>query len=258
MCRNLTAPASLALVLVLSAAAPALAGPATAPAADAKTPPAAPRKADPAARAAADRLDPLSRAAFWAGEVQADPTDAVAGVKLAASLRTLGRYDEAANAAGAVLVVKPDDLDALLEVGRARIAQGQAFYGIAPLEKAQGLAPGDWRPPSLLAVAYGETKREAESRDAYARALKLSPDNPQVLSNLALSLATRGETAEAERLLRRAATLPGAGAQERQNLALVLGYEGKLAEAETLIRKDLPPEVADQNIAYLKSIAAAR
>ena len=54
-------------------------------------------------------------------------------MRLASALRAMGRYDEAAAAAGRVLVVRPDDLDALLEQGRAKIAQGQAFYAIAPL-----------------------------------------------------------------------------------------------------------------------------
>ena len=44
--------------------------------------------------------------------------------------------------------------------------------------------------------------------------------------------------------------------QIRQNLALILGLEGKLAEAEQLERQDLPPELADANIAYLKAASS--
>ena len=39
----------------------------------------------------------------------------------------------------------------------------------------------------------------------------------------------------------------------RQNLALILGLEGKLAEAERLERQDLPPELAEANMAYLRA-----
>ena len=215
-------------------------------------------KADAATRAAAERLDPLTRATFWAAEVQVDPTDAQAGTKLAASLRAIGRYEEASGAAGRVLIGHPDDVEALLEAGRADIAGGQAFYGIAPLEHAQAVAPGDWRIPALLGVAYSEVKRPADSEAAYGRALQLSPENPSVLSNKAMVLAARGDTPGAEVLLRRAAAQPTATIKERQNLALVLGYEGKLAEAEQLIRRDLPPEQADANLAYLKAVADAR
>ena len=268
MCPNARSPArriALAAALMgsaltgpvaLAATAPPPAKPA--PAAVVAKAPEGPKRADAATRAAAERLDPLARAAFWAQEVRVDPSEPAAGVKLAASLRALGRYDEAAQAVQQVLILKPNDLDALLEAGRVRIAQGEPFYGVEPLERAQTLAPGDWRPASLLAVAYAETKRDAESRTAYARALQLSPENPQVISNMALSLATHGQAAEAERMLRHAALLPGATARERQNLALVLGLQGKMGEAETLIRRDLPPDMADANLAYLKAAADAR
>ena len=37
--------------------------------------------------------------------------------------------------------------------------------------------------------------------------------------------------------------------------ALVLGLEGKLDEAEQIQRQDLPPQMADNNLAYLKAAA---
>lgn len=264
LCLNLRAAASLGTAAVATAvlALPASAAPSVpakaAPAAATTPAPSPPKKADPAARAAADRLEPLARAAFWDHEVELDPTDVQAGVKLAGALRSLGRYDEAATAAQQVLVIKPQEVEALLELGRTRIAQGQSFYGVDPLEQAQRLAPNDWRPPSLLGVAYGEVKRDADSHVAFDRAITLSPDNPSVLSNMAMSLAAHGDAPGAETLLRRAALQPTATAKERQNLAIVLGYEGKLFEAEQLIRRDLPPEIADSNIAYLRSVAQAR
>jgi Flp pilus assembly protein TadD len=60
----------------------------------------------------------------------------------------------------------------------------------------------------------------------------------------------------AETYLRQAVAAPGATAQERQNLALVLGLQGKIAEAEPLLRRDLPPDVANANLAYLREAAA--
>ena len=57
-------------------------------------------KARPEERAAADRLEPLARAAFWGREAQLDPADAEAGVKLSAALRALGQYDAASPVGG--------------------------------------------------------------------------------------------------------------------------------------------------------------
>ena len=206
-----------------------------------------------AVRATYDRMDALSRSVFWASEQQADPTDAVAGVKLAQALRELGRYDQAAEAAQATLTVQPNNLDALLELGRAHIARGQAFYGVAPLEQARDLAPRDWRPYSLLGVAYEQVRRTDDARAAWNQALALSPDNPDVLTNAATAALTHGDAPGAETLLRRAVAQPTASAKVRQNLAMVLGLQGKMGEAEQILRRELPPEQAEQNLQWLRS-----
>ena len=216
------------------------------------------RKASPEQRALADRLDPLSRATFWSNETDIDPTDAVAGVKLSAVLRELGRFEEADSAAGRVLAMQPDNYDALLETARARIAGRKGFYAIESLKMAIKSHPGDWRPQSLMGVALEQSERPAEAREAYQRALTLSPENPAVLSNLAMSYAAAGDRAQAEQLLRRAVAKPDATITERQNLALVIGLQGRIEEAERLIRADLPPDVASSNLAYLKSMQPAR
>ena len=218
--------------------------------------PEAPRKATAEQRAEADRLEPLARATFWANEVDVDPRDPVAGVRLAAALRALGRDDEAANAAEQVLIVDPANKDALLESARAHLAAGQGFYAIEPLNKLHAAEPKDWRFVSLLGVAYEQVSRTTDAEAAWRQALQMSPDNPAILSNLAMHYAARGQSSEAEQLLRQAAARPDATVQVRQNLALILGLQGKLGEAEELERQDLPPEQADANIAYLKAASS--
>jgi Flp pilus assembly protein TadD len=66
---------------------------------------------------------------------------------------------------------------------------------------------------------------------------------------------TRGDIAGAEPLLRRAAAQPGASLKVRLNLAMVLGLTGNMAEAERMLRRDLPPEAADRNLAWLRERA---
>ena len=217
--------------------------------------PTAPRKASAEQRAEAERLEPLARAAFWANEAAIDPRDEEAGVRLAAALRTLGRNEEAAGAAQQVLVIDPADKPALLEEARAFVAAGRGFYAVDPLTRLGGKDAKDWRVLSLLGVAFEQVSRLDEAQAAWRRALELSPDNPAVLSNLAMHAAAQGQAGEAETLLRRAAAQPGASIQVRQNLALILGLQGKLAEAETIQRQDLPPELAEANMAYLRAAA---
>jgi Flp pilus assembly protein TadD len=219
------------------------------------TPAAPQRKATPEERAQADRLDPLARAAFWSNQAGLDPRDLDADIHLASALRALGQNAEAAQAAGQALVIDPSNRDAMMEQARAYLAAGRGFYAIAPLEKLRDLDARDWRIWSLLGVAYAQVSRDQDAASALRQALVLSPDNPAVLSNQAMQAAAHGDLASAEALLRQAAADPRATVQERQNLALVLGLQGKFAEAERLVRKDLPPALAENNIAYWKAAA---
>ena len=207
--------------------------------------------ADAAMRASYDRADALSRSVFWSEQQQINPMDPVAGVKTAQALRELGQFDQAAETAQGVLTLQPANIEAMLEVGRAHIARGQAFYGIAALEQARAAAPRDWRPLSLLGVAYQQVRRADDAKAAWNEALRLSPDNPDVLTNAAIAQMGEGNAPSAEILLRRAAAQPGASLKVRQNLALSLGLQGKTAEAEQILRRDLPPEVADANLRWL-------
>jgi Flp pilus assembly protein TadD len=248
MCRKLVLAATVLSLLAL----PAVAADAPAKGKPAAT---APRKATAEQRAAAERAEPLARAAFWAHELEIDPTEPDAGLKLAAALRQMGQYDKAAETAQSVAVNNPTNAEAWLEVARGRVGAGKGFYAIEPARKAQALKPRDWRPASLLGIGLEQSERYVEAEAAYRQALTLSPDNPAVLANLAMLKAGQGDGDQAEALLRKAVAQPGATIQIRQNLSLVLGMRGKLAEAEQLMRQDLPPEVANNNLAYLRAIA---
>jgi Flp pilus assembly protein TadD len=249
--------ARIATIALLAAPFAALGSPALAQTAPAAAAPAAAARAPASAEARAtyDRADPLSRSLFWTEQSEINPLDPVAGVKAAQALRELGRYNEAADAAERVLLVQPDNVEAMLEVGRGHIARGHAFYGVAALERARDARPTDWRAWSLLGTAYEQVRRSQDAQAAWAQALTLSPDNPDVLTNMAISAMTRGDTASAEPLLRRAVAQPGASLKVRLNLAMALGLNGKMGEAEAMMRRDLPPDAADRNLAWLRARA---
>ena len=251
-----TVSAVLALTLGVT---PALAGDPRPGPATPQTPaaPAVRTPATAAVRATYERMDPLARSLFWTEEMEINPADPVAGPRAAQALRELGRYDQAAETASKTLVSQPANFDALLELGRAHIARGQAFYGIAALEQARALRPDDWRPLSLLGAAYQQVRRPEDARLAWNEGLRLSPDNPDILNNVAIGWLTAGDPAAAETLLRRAVAQPGAGLQVRLNLAMAMGLQNKIAEAEQMLRRDLPPDQADRNIAWLRSRTAA-
>jgi len=251
MSRTTARIATVALLLA-GIAAPAMADPVVAPPVQS---PVGRQPATAEVRAAYERTDALSRQIFWTDQADINPMDPVAGVKAAQALRELARFDQAAEMASRVLVVQPANVEAMLELGRAHIARGQAFYGIAALEGARDARPADWQAWSLLGAAYDQVRRPDDARAAWAQALALSPENPAVLSNMAMSAMTRGDAATAEPLLRRAVAQPGASLKVRLNLAMVLGLTGNLTEAEQMLRRDLPPEAADRNLAWLRERA---
>lgn len=253
MCRTPALVATaLALIAgpVLAAETPKTVKPVTAPVA---APAATPMKATAQQRAEATRLDAFGRAAFWASQLEIDGRDIEAGVGMTQALRQMGRYDEAADAAARVLIVAPDNIDALLESARAHIGRGQGFYAIDPAKKAQALAPRDWRPVSLLAIATEQAGRDEEALGYHRQAMALAPNEPAVLANLGMYYAGHGDLPRAEQMLRQAAGSMRADAKVRQNLALVIGLQGRVAEAEQLVRQDLPPEQAANNLAWLKA-----
>lgn len=252
----LTLSAALSMGAILNAL-PAAADPA--PAGTSVTKAAAPGSRDdgfvratPEQIQTALRSDPLAQAAFFANQFDHDPTNAQLGLYLSNAERALGHNDEAANTAHAVLLFAPNNTEALLAAARAHIAGNNAFYAIDPLKHLAELKPNDWQAWSLLGVAYDQTKRPDDAIAAWQTALKLSPDNPAVLTNQAMARLSAGDLAGAEPLLRTAVSQKNATLQERQDLALVLGLEGKMPEAERLMRQDLPPEVADANLAWLQ------
>lgn len=218
----------------------------------------APGPASAAVRATYDRTDPLSRSVFWGRENEINPADPIAGVKASQALREMGQFDQAAAVSTQILQVQPTNIDAMLELGRAHIARGQAFYGIAPLEQARALAPTDWRPLSLLGVAYTQVRRVEDGRAAWNAGLQLSRDNPDILTNAAMALTAEGDAASAEPLMRRAVAQPGATTKTQLNLALVLGLQGNMAEAEQIIRRALPPEAAERNLSWLRDKTGAQ
>ena len=254
MCLKLAFAATA--VMTLAVAAPALAwGPKPSPAPAPAASNGQPAKAGAEDRAAAERMDPLGRAAFWSSQFAIDPKDIEAGLRLSAALRAIGRSEEAGNTVQQLLVIYPNNVEVLLESARVAVQSGQGFFAVAPAQKAAALAPKDWRAPSLMAVGLAQIGRTAEALQQHQKALALAPDNPNALSNAAMFYAAQGDKAQAETLLRKAVKSPDASVKVRQNLAMILGLQGKFDEAELLQRQDVPPQMAEANMAYLKAAA---
>jgi Flp pilus assembly protein TadD len=126
------------------------------------------------------------------------------------------------------------------------------------LTRAHSPENPDWRILSVQGTALDQLGRHDEARRYYDSALKISPDEPSVLSNLGISYVLSRDLPKAEEVLRRAYTSTRADARVRQNLGLVVGLQGRFAEAESIVKADLPAEEAAANVAYLKEMLSRK
>lgn len=202
-------------------------------------------------------MDPIASAAFWGTRFDREPNDPKVVASFSRALRAIGNDAESLRVVQTAEARIGDDPDLLLEMGKSLIANDRAYEAIRPLQAAIALGKdNDWTALSALGVAHDRIGEHRQALIQYDRALTLSPGQSQVLNNKGLSYALAGRRDLAERTLRTATSLPGGTSQVRQNYALVLALSGKTQEAERLARSDLPPAIADGNVAFYRSLVS--
>ena len=205
-----------------------------------------PQEADVRSQMAVDQYMPASRdmrdnietqelfaqAAFWSHEYELNPTDLEATLKLAAAVRKLGNPSRAVEITQTARQIHPRDPYLLAEHAAGLVADQRAMDALPILDDALRIAPGYARLWSLRGAALDQMEDYQAARGNYDRALQITPNDPNILTNLGLSYALSGDLRAAETWLRRASSQPGAGASARQNLALVLQLQGRTEEAQ--------------------------
>lgn len=197
-------------------------------------------------------------AAQWGERYKANNKDAEAAIRYAQALRATGQRAQAVAVLEQSAMENPKNKELLGAFGRALAEVGRYEQALDVLSRAHSPDQPDWHILNAQGAVLDQLGRHDEARRHYATALKIKPNDPSVLSNYGLSYTLTDDLPHAEELLRRAVTQPGASAKVRQNLALVVGLEGRFAEAETIVRGDLPPDEAEANVAYLRSLLAER
>ena len=157
-----------------------------------------------------------------------------------------------------VTIAHPGDKALLAGYGRALADNGSFQQAFDVLSRAHTPDNPDWRILSAQGAVLDQLGRGEEARQYYASALKISPEEPSVLSNLALSYMLSKDLKKAEETLRRAYGRPNADPRVRQNLALVVGLQGRVAEAETIMKGDRPAAEAAADIADLRRVLSVK
>ena len=186
---------------------------------------------------AAARFDRLARAG----------DEAACWTKLGASLRGLGRSDQAEVAFRRAIDRDPGMADAHLSL--AELLAGRGLYGDAEAcyRVALDLAPDEaepWRACAACLLALGEV---AAARIAIDRTLALDRPAPKTLATLAAVLLAEGAAAASEHAYARALAASPDDPDALAGMAAAVQALGRFDEAEALFRRALavrPAEVA--------------
>jgi Flp pilus assembly protein TadD len=183
-----------------------------------------------------------------------NPRDPVTGVNYANLLRMNGRDTQALAVMQQVAIANPADRNVLAAYGKAQAAAGQFQQALDTIGRAQTPDRPDWKLISAQGAILDQMGRASDARQRYRDALDIQPNEPSILSNLGMSYVLTGDLRTAETYLRSAASQPTADSRVRQNLALVVGLQGRFPEAEQIARRELSPQQADANVAYLRGM----
>jgi len=198
--------------------------------------------------------DPKRAVEVYGDRYRANVRDPDAALAYGQALRANGQRAQAAAVLEQATIANPGNRALLAAYGRALADNGNFQQAFDVLSKAHSPDNPDWRILSVQGTALDQMGRHEEARRYYETALKIVPGEPSVLSNLGMSYMLSRELPKAEEALRQAYANPKADARVRQNLGLVVGLQGRFAEAEDIVRKDLPPDEAAANVAYLKEM----
>jgi len=192
-------------------------------------------KYQPATREMRDNIETqevFAQAAFWSREYELNPGDLESAIKLSAAVRKLGNPGRAIEISQTARALYPKDPYLAAEFAAALVAAERPFDAMKPIDDALAYAPGYARLWSLKGAALDQQENYDLARKHYARALQITPNDPNIMANVGLSFALSGQADTAEGWLRRAVSIPGAGKNVHQNLALILQLQGKYEEAE--------------------------
>ncbi len=191
-------------------------------------------------REAIETQELFAQAAFWSNEHHLNPSDLEAALKLSSAVRRLGNPVRAVEITQQTRALYPRDPYLMAEYAAALIASERSVDAIPILNEGLARTPQYGRLWSLKGAALDQQERYTEARQHYDRALRITPNDPNVMANIGLSHALSGDPATAEGWLRRAVNLPNASDNVKQNLILVLELQGKTSEAQSLANYSRP------------------
>ncbi len=118
-----------------------------------------------------------------------------------------------------------------LQAGRTLLKEGKLNEAISELSTAASMDPSLAEAHNLLAIAYDQKGLPDRAKEAFDKAVRAEPDDPQILNNLGFSLYQNGHYRAAIDRLKRAAKLAPNDERILNNLGLALCRVGKFEDA---------------------------
>jgi Flp pilus assembly protein TadD len=116
-----------------------------------------------------------------------NPKDVEAAVQYGKALRAVGQKSQAVAVLEQASIANPGNRLLLAGYGRALADNGNFQQAFDVLGRAHSPEDPDWHILSVQGAALDQLGRYEEARQYYTSALKITPDEPAVLSNLGLS-----------------------------------------------------------------------
>lgn len=179
----------------------------------------------------------------------ASPFYAEGQIQIALNLNALGRVDEARTHLEKVIAADPDDLAAVLALGAVlrsheKFADAAKVYS-ATIERIKTPQPSDWLLFYNRGICFERMKEWPKAEPDFRMALKLSPDQPEVLNYLGYTWADMGHNLdEALGMIRKAVDLRPTDGAIVDSLGWALYRLGQYKEAVEHLERavDLMPD----------------
>ena len=181
-------------------------------------------------------------------------------IGLLSGCTTAGRVSNQASSASSI--IKETPLASITETSSAEACRLTALKlaenerdeaAIEQLLRARKISPNHEGISHPLAVLYDRLGQVDSAEREYQRALKESPNDPDLLNDFGYFQYSQGRLVEAQPLLQRAMQLAADHPKATINLALVTVHLGNYDEAKRLFTQALGPGAAEYNLGMVRA-----
>lgn len=192
--------------------------------------------------------------------IELAPSHKGARIKLAKYYLEVGAVDKVEEAAGAVLKLSPQDVDALAVRAAVLAINGQETEAERQARALVHASPSAVDPGVLLATLLSRRGAHAEAEVVLRGLLRHHPEDLELLGILATSLRDAGAFSSAEEVYRHIISLEPWVYDHQLKLALLHDKQGHLDEAERVLREAvrLEPKSERRHLTLVDFLATRR